>query len=92
MKRISEVTFIPLKPNEKGLIGLASALYENAISLNCIGVYIRPDGELRLVFPNKILPNGKEINIYYPINNEVYESIKEAVINKYEEITAKILN
>ena len=86
---ISEVTFIPLKPNEKGLIGLASLLYNSSISLNSIGVYVRPDGAIRIVFPNKILPNTKEINIYHPINTETYELIRKAVAKKYEEITEK---
>ena len=87
---ITESTFIPVKPNEKGLIGLASVVYNNSLSLNCISVYIRPNGDLRLVFPNKILPNSKEINIYYPINHENYEAIKKAIVDKYTEITGNI--
>ncbi len=87
---ISEPTFIPLKPNEKGLIGIASVLYNNSLSLNCISVYIRPNGDLRLLFPIKILPNSKEINVYYPINKETYEAIKKVIIDKYIELTANI--
>ena len=92
MKRISikEATFIPLKPDQKGLIGLASVLYDESLSLNCIGVFIRPDGELRIVFPNKILPNSKEVNIYYPVNSRTYDAILEAISQKYHEITAHI--
>jgi len=86
---ISEVAFLPLKPNEKGLIGIASVLYCNSLSLNCISVYIRPNGDLRLLFPVKILPNSKEINVFYPINNENYEAIKKAISNKIEELTEK---
>lgn len=88
--RITEPTFIPLKPNEKGLIGIASVVYNNSFSLNCISVYIRPNGDLRLLFPVKILPNSKEINVYYPICKEVYEAIKKAIVDKYLEITATI--
>lgn len=87
---ITEPTFLPLKPSNKGLIGIASVVYNNSISLNCISVYIRPNGDLRAVFPNKILPNSKEINIYYPINKETYEAIKKAIVDKYLEITATI--
>lgn len=87
---ISEPTFIPLKPTEKGLIGIASVLYNNSLSLNCISVYIRPNGDLRLLFPVKILPNSKEINVYYPINRETYELIKETIIKKIEELNEKV--
>jgi len=88
--KITEPTFIPLKPNEKGLIGIASVVFNNSLSLNCISVYIRPNGDLRLLFPVKILPNSKEVNVYYPINNETYEAIKEAIAEKYREITVNI--
>jgi len=87
---ITEPTFLPLKPNNKGLIGIASVVYNNSLSLNCISVYIRPNGDLRLVFPIKVLPNSKEINVYYPINKEAYEAIKKAIVDKYLEITANI--
>jgi len=87
---ITEPTFIPLKPNGKGLIGIASVVYNDSLSLNCISVYTRPNGDLRLVFPIKTLPNSKEINIFYPIRNQVYEAIKTAITKKYEELAEKV--
>lgn len=88
---ISEVSFYPLRPNEKGLIGFASVNFDNKLSLNSIAVYTRPDGsDYRLLFPSKQLPNGREINIFYPINKETSELIKEAVARKIEELTEKV--
>jgi len=87
---ISEPTFLPLKPNEKGLIGIASVVFNNSLSLNSISVYLRPNGNLRLVFPVKVLPNSKEVNIYYPINRVTYEAIEKAIVDKYIQITAGI--
>ena len=89
---ITEPTFLPLKPNEKGLIGIASVIYNNALSLNSISVYLRPNGDLRLVFPVKVLPNSKEINIYYPINKATYEAIEKAIVDKYTQITAGLID
>lgn len=86
---ISEVTFYPLKPDEKGLIGFASCLFDNKFSLNSIAVYTTPIGDIRLLFPSKILPNGKEVNIFYPINKGTYELIKEAIAKKIEELAEK---
>jgi len=86
---ISEVSFYPLRPTEKGLIGFASCLYDNKLALNSISVYLTPTGDIRLLFPNKVLPNSKEINLYYPINKETYGLIREAVIKKIEELTEK---
>lgn len=86
---ITEVSFYPLRPNEKGLIGFAFCLFNGALALNSISVYTTPDGDIRLLFPRKILPNSKEINIFYPIDKETYEAIKEAVIKKIEELREK---
>jgi len=86
---ITEVCFYPLKPNGKGMIGFASCLFDGKLSLNSIAVYTTPDGDLRLLFPSKTLPNSKEINIYYPINKETYDSIKESIERKIKEAFEK---
>ena len=87
---ISEVSFYPLRPNSKGLIGFASCLFDEKLSLNSIAVYTRPDGtDYRLLFPSKVLPNSREINIFYPINKHIYQTIKEAVIKKIEDLAKK---
>lgn len=89
MNMISEVKFYPIRPTDKGLIGFASCLFDNKLSLNSISVYTTPSGDIRLVFPNKQLPNSKEINIFYPINTETYELIRVAVNKKIEELVEK---
>lgn len=83
---ITEPIIIPIKPTQKGLLGFASCVVNNSISLNSIAIYTRPNGDLRLVYPSKILLNGKEINIFYPINRETGEIISAAIIEKYKEI------
>jgi len=87
---ITEPVVIPTKPTEKGLIGFASCLFADSLSLNSIAIYTRPDGNgYRLVYPAKTLPNGKLINIFYPINKETAEAIDKAIFKKYDEILAK---
>lgn len=87
---ISEVTFYPIRPTEKGLIGFAACLFDGKLSLQSIAVYTTPEGDIRLVFPNKLLPNSKEINIFYPVNHETYESIRVAVVKKIKELSEKV--
>lgn len=86
---ISEVSFYPLRPTERGLIGIASCLFDNKLSLNSISVYLTPIGDIRLLFPVKVLPNAKEINIFYPINKETYELLKQAVAEKIKTLSEK---
>lgn len=87
---ISEVTFYPLRPTEKGLIGIASCLFDNKLSLNSISVYLTPSGDIRLLFPDKVLPNSRKIHIFYPINNEIYEAIRQAIKKKIENVNERV--
>ena len=43
----------------------------------------------RLVYPIKILPNGKEINCVHPITKEAGEIISRAITDKFLEVTLR---
>ncbi len=86
---ISEINLLPIRPRN-GLISFASCTFYNQISLNSIAIYTRPDGSgYRLVYPSKILPNGKQINLFYPINKETGELIEKAIITAFEDLMKK---
>jgi DNA-binding cell septation regulator SpoVG len=92
MKKInlSEIQIIPIKPRN-GLVSFASCIYNNQLALNSIAIYTKPDGSgYRLVYPAKTLPNGKVLNIFYPINKDTGKAIQEAIIAKYDELISKI--
>jgi stage V sporulation protein G len=89
---ISEVQIIPIRPKE-GLVAFASCVVNNALFLGSIAIYTslsRPEG-FRLVYPSKQLPNGKEINIFYPINKSTSNLISRAIIEKFQEIISKTI-
>ena len=86
---ISETTFLPIRPTDKGLIGFSSFLYDGRLSLQSVSVYTTHEGGIRLLFPDRVLPNGKNINAYYPINAETYELMRAAVAKKVEEVFEK---
>jgi len=87
---ISEIQVIPMKPKE-GLVAFASCVINNALYLGNIGVYSSPSTQsgFRLVYPVKILPNGKEIHCVHPINKESGELISKAIIRKFREVASK---
>lgn len=88
--KISEIQIIPVKPKD-GLIAFASCVINNALYIGNIAVYTRPSTQagFRLVYPVKILPNGKEIHCVHPINKEAGELLSKAIIEKYKEILLK---
>jgi DNA-binding cell septation regulator SpoVG len=87
---ITELTWYPIRPTEKGLIGFAGLRYGNIVFAQSIAVYITPTGEYRLVFPERVMPNGKSSNICYPIDKQTYNAMLEAVTRKIEEVTRRI--
>lgn len=76
---ISEVTFYPCRPSEKGFLGISSLLFDSKISLNSISVYSTPAGGYRLLFPKTVLKNGREVNYFYPISRQIYDLMLEAI-------------
>ncbi len=88
---ITEVNIYPIRPKD-GLVAFASCLFDGKLSLNSIAIYTKPDGNgYRLVYPAKTLPNGKQINLFYPINKETADIIHKVIISKYEKLTEKVM-
>ena len=86
MKAISEVQIVPVKANN-GLIGFTSFVLYEAIYCGSVGVFTRPNGGYRLVYPTRKMI-GKDIDVYYPINKQVGLAIEEAVAIKFEEVVS----
>lgn len=87
MKMISEIQIMPVKPSN-GLVGFASFVLYEAVYCGSVGVFTRLNGGYRLVYPTrKIL--GKNIDVYYPISQQVGRAIEEAVASKFEEVVSK---
>ena len=87
---ISEIQVIPMKPKE-GLVAFASCIINSSLYIGNIAIYSSPSTQsgFRLVYPVKILPNGKEINCVHPISKEAGELISKAIIRKFKEVISK---
>ena len=87
---ISEIQIVPVKPKD-GLVAFASCVINDSLYLGNITIYTSPRNAegYRLVYPMKILPNGKEINCVHPINKETGNIISEAIVSKFKEVTSK---
>ena len=88
--KILEIQIIPVKPKD-GLVAFASCVVNNSLYIGNIAIYTSPTNpeSYRLVYPWKILPNGKEINCVHPINKQAGGIISDAIIGKFKEIISK---
>lgn len=82
---ITEIQITPIKP-QNGLVALASVVFDNSLYLGSIGVYARLDGSgYRITYPTKKL-NGRDFNVYHPINRTTALTIEQAVLEKAEKV------
>ncbi|PIQ82273.1 MAG: hypothetical protein COV76_04435 [Candidatus Omnitrophica bacterium CG11_big_fil_rev_8_21_14_0_20_64_10] len=87
---ISEVEILPVKP-QGGLVAFASCVLNGQIYLGNIGIHTRPDGSgYRLVFPVKILPNGKQIHCFHPLTRQAGDLFLQVIIRKFEELIRSV--
>lgn len=90
---ISEIQIIPVKPKD-GLLAFASCVINNSLYVGNIAIYTSPTNPqgYRLVYPLKILPNGKEISCVHHINKETGGTIAKFIIGKFKEFISKRKN
>jgi stage V sporulation protein G len=81
---ITEVNIAPIKP-QNGLVAFASFIYCNALYCSSVGIFTRPNGGYRLLYPTKEVA-GRQLDIYHPISNTVGLQIEKEVVTKYEEV------
>ncbi len=89
---LSEISIFPIKPTSEGLLGFTSFVLNDHFYAGNIAIVSRPNGSLRLVYPEKILPNAKRINIFHPITKKAGDLILFEVTKKYQEITSRAIN
>ena len=81
---IKEIQIVPVKPSN-GLVAFSSFILYDSIYCASVGIFTRPNGGFRLLYPNKKM-GDKAINIFHPINKEVGDLIEKEVINKFEDV------
>jgi len=83
---ISEIQIVPMKPRD-GLVAFTSFVLNGQFYIGDIAIYTRLNGGYRLVYPARMLPNGKRINCVHPINRDVGEAVEQAIVSKFEDLT-----
>jgi DNA-binding cell septation regulator SpoVG len=81
---ISDIQIIPVKP-QGGLLAFASCTINGSLYVGNIAIHssLQDPGGYRLVYPDKVLPNGKKINCIHPITRDAGEAIRAAIINEF---------
>lgn len=81
---INEIQIIPVKPKD-GLIAFCSFVLFESVYCSSVGVFTRPNGGYRLVYPKKRV-GPRDIDIFYPIKSEVGSIIEEEVTKVFKNV------
>lgn len=82
MIKISEIELVPIRTKE-GLTFFASCVLDDKYFIGNLAVFTLRDGSgFRIVYPTKMLRNGQQIPIFYPINSEISAEIQKAISEK----------
>jgi len=82
-EEISELTFYPIKPTDKGLVCYISFTFQNLIRINEARIYTKPTGGYYISYPRITLANGKVISSVYPINKTIGNKIEDFLLSAY---------
>jgi DNA-binding cell septation regulator SpoVG len=82
--KISEISIYPITPTSKGVVGFISFTYGNLFRINDCAIVTLREGGYRIVYPLKTLPNGKTVNVIYPLSTKVAKPIEDFLLSEYE--------
>lgn len=89
--KISDVNIVFITPN-KGLIGFASLILDDAFYVRGIAIHERLDGTgYRLTFPTR-KTKDQVFNICHPINIQLSKAIENAIFQKIKDVKNKGCN
>ena len=87
--KLTEIEIIPIKPIN-GLLGFASFVIDSKFYVGNIGIHSTANGNIRLLYPDKRLPNGKIISSFHPITKHAGIEITKQITCKYNNILASL--
>jgi DNA-binding cell septation regulator SpoVG len=82
--KISEISIYPITPTSKGVVGFISFTYSDLFRINDCAIVTLRQGGYRIVYPLKTLPNGKTVNVIYPLSTKVAKPIEDFLLAEYE--------
>jgi len=88
---ITEIDWYPTVPS-KGHIGFVSFSVNGEFHVAGLAVYVRPDGRLRVQYPERTLRNGRRIPLLCPLNDEVRKAVESVVEETVQEVAKKEIN
>jgi len=91
MTSISEIELIPIKA-KNGLTFFASCVLDGKYFIGNLAIFTRLDSSgFRVVYPTKLLKNGTQIPVFYPVNSTIGNKIQKAISKKATQLLSEAI-
>jgi len=82
MTKVTEIQLVPMRA-KNGLTFFASCVLDGKYFIGNLAIFTLRDGSgFRVVYPTKVLRNGSQIPIFYPIDKNINAEIQRAISNE----------
>lgn len=79
MTTITEIQLVPMR-TKNGLTFFASCVLDGKYFVGNLAIFTLRDGSgFRVVYPTKMLRNGSQIPIFYPVDKSISAEIQRAI-------------
>lgn len=88
---VSSISLVPIRPVQ-GLLGFATctiSIGNYHFFIGDLSIRSRPDGGLRILYPQKTLVTGARVNCVIPLDKETAQAIEEPILKKFSELISK---
>lgn len=83
---ITRISVTPIRPRDT-LVAFCSCVYREELYLGDLALHVESSGnDYKICYPVKVLFNKSRSHIVFPLNSEISDLIKNAIVSKYEEI------
>ena len=84
-RAISQLIITPLNPPRNSVVGICSAPFYNALTVNGITINVNRNNEIYVRMPQKRTQQGRYIDVAHPLTREGRENINHTILSAFRQ-------
>lgn len=84
-RAISQLIITPLNPPRNSVVGICSATFYNALTVNGITINVNRNNDIYVRMPQKRTQQGRYIDVAHPLTSEGRENINQTILSAFRQ-------
>lgn len=84
-RAISQLIITPLNPPRNSVVGICSATFYNALTVNGITINVNGNNEIYVRMPQKRTQQGRYIDVAHPLSRKGRENINQTILSAFRQ-------